>query len=41
MAVRIKPFGSVLSPGIMNLAITPTTKPMMIVQMMLISLLLS
>src|SRR5215470_9945008 len=37
MAVRMKPFGSLLSPGIMNLAITPTIKPMRIVQRMLMS----
>src|SRR5215475_12095656 len=37
MAVRMKPFGSLLSPGIMNLAITPTIKPMIIVQRMLMS----
>jgi hypothetical protein len=36
MVVKINPFGSVLSPGIMNLAITPTIKPMRIVQRMLI-----
>jgi hypothetical protein len=39
LVVRIKPFGSLLSPGTMNLAITPTMKPMMIVQRMLISFL--
>jgi hypothetical protein len=32
MAVRMKPCGS-FGPGIRNLAITPATNPMMIVQM--------
>jgi hypothetical protein len=39
MVVRIKPDGS-LVPGMMNLAITPAMKPMMIVQSMLISIFL-
>src|SRR5918999_3694681 len=38
MVVRMKPEGS-LSPGIMNFAITPAMKPMMIVQSMPISML--
>src|SRR6478672_2597550 len=40
MVVRMKPDGS-LSPGIINLAITPAMKPMMIVQRILISNFLS
>src|SRR6478752_4055315 len=40
MVVRMKPDGS-LSPGIINLAITPAMKPMMIVQRILISKFLS
>src|SRR3954451_3688342 len=36
IVVRIKPEGS-LSPGVMNFAIMPAIKPMMIVQMMLIT----
>jgi hypothetical protein len=34
MAVRMKPAGS-LSPGIMNFAMTPAMKPIMIVHRML------
>jgi hypothetical protein len=32
IAVRMKPLGSYLSPGIRNLAITPTINPMRMVQ---------